>query len=72
VRGTFNSAGEGRDSEKHPINFRFRTRAPLRRLIDDIVIDIDGLAGVSGYIDEFVDIDEKSTNSIRNYISGLT
>ena len=64
VGGTFNSLSEGHNPDKHPIGFRFRPLVPLRRLAKDIVIDIEGLADASGYIDEFVDIDENSTNAI--------
>ena len=68
VGGTFNSVNEPHDSKKHPISFRFRTRPDLRRIIQHIVIDTDGLADVTGWIDEFIDTDEHSVNTL--YVPG--
>jgi hypothetical protein len=48
VGGTFDKTTEGHDAEKHPVTFRFRTRAPLRALAERIVVEVEGLAGVSG------------------------
>jgi hypothetical protein len=44
------------------VTFRFRTRAPLRALAEYIAIDVEGLADVSGYIDEFVDVSTEAVN----------
>jgi hypothetical protein len=38
IGGTFNKATEGHDEEKHPVTFRFRTRAPLRALAEHITM----------------------------------
>jgi hypothetical protein len=54
VGGTFNSENEGHDRKKHPVTFRFRVRAPLCALADLIVVEVEGLADTSGYIDEFI------------------
>jgi hypothetical protein len=62
VGGTFDKVTEGHDAGKHPVTFRFRTRAPLRALAEHIVVDIEGLADSSGYIDEFVDITTGAVN----------
>jgi hypothetical protein len=62
VGGTFNKVTEGYDPQKHPISFRFRALAPLRALAEHIVVEIEGLANVSGYIDEFIDISTESVN----------
>jgi hypothetical protein len=62
VGGTFSKTNEGHDREKHPITFRFRTRAPLRAIAEHIVVDIEGLADMNGYIDEFIDISTESIN----------
>jgi hypothetical protein len=62
VGGTFEKVTEGHDTEKHPVTFRFRTRSPLRALAKYIVVEVDGLADVTGYIDEFVDVSTEAVN----------
>jgi len=62
VGGTFNSVTDMHDLKKHPITFRFRTNLKLRRLVEHIAVDIEGIADTAGYIDEFIDIEEDSTN----------
>jgi hypothetical protein len=62
VGGAFDKATEGHDMGKHPVSFRFRTRAPLRALTERIVVEVDGLADVSGYIDEFIDVSTEAVN----------
>jgi hypothetical protein len=62
VGGAFDKATEGHDTGKHPVTFRFRTRASLRALAKHIVIEVEGLANVSGYIDEFTDVTTESIN----------
>ncbi|MDR1399127.1 MAG: DUF4469 domain-containing protein [Treponema sp.] len=61
VGGSFNRT-EGHDAQKHPVTFRFRPLAPLRALAKHIVIDIEGVANVSGYIAQFIDIKTGSVN----------
>ncbi|MDR1218187.1 MAG: hypothetical protein LBK73_01095 [Treponema sp.] len=39
VGGTFNSVDEGHHTDKHPVTFRFRTRAPLRARAGRIAVD---------------------------------
>jgi len=68
VGGTFNNTTEIHDHKKHPITFRFRALAKLRRLIEHIAVDIEGLADTSGYIDEFIDVEEDSINT--HYLPG--
>ena len=62
VGGTFDKVTEGHLDHKHPINFRFRTCAPLRTLAEHIVVEVEGLADVNGYIDEFIDINTEAVN----------
>jgi hypothetical protein len=62
VGGTFDKVTEGHDTGKHPISFHFRTRAPLRALTEHIVVEVEGLADVSGYIDEFIDVSTEAVN----------
>lgn len=68
IGGTFDSAAETYDSGKNPITFRFRTRPKLKRLIEDINVSIDGLADNTGWIDEYIDVDEDSSNAL--YVPG--
>ncbi|MDR2808619.1 MAG: DUF4469 domain-containing protein [Spirochaetaceae bacterium] len=62
VGGTFDKVTEGHDAKKHPVTFRFHTRSPLRALAKHITIEVEGLADVQGYIDEFVDISTEAVN----------
>jgi hypothetical protein len=62
IGGTFDKTTEGIDSHKHPLTFRFRTRAPLRSLAEHIEVEVEGLAVVTGYIDEFADIATGAVN----------
>jgi hypothetical protein len=64
VGGTFNSVNEAHNGKKHPVTFRFRTRSALRKLVEHIVIEIEGIADCSGWIDEFIDTDEESINTL--------
>ena len=68
IGGTFNNTSEVHDHKKHPITFRFRTGRKLRRLIEHIAVDIEGIADTGGYIDEFIDAEEDSINS--HYLPG--
>ena len=68
VGGTFNNTSEIHDHKKHPVTFRFRTGRKLRRLIEHIAVDIEGIADTSGYIDEFIDAEEDSINA--HYLPG--
>jgi hypothetical protein len=62
VGGTFDKVTEGHDTDKHPVGFRFRTRAPLRALAERIVVEVEGLAGDDAYIDEFIDVSTGAVN----------
>ncbi|MDR2053638.1 MAG: DUF4469 domain-containing protein [Treponema sp.] len=62
VGGTFDKVIEGHDTEKHPVTFRFRTLSALRALAEHIVVEVEGLADVQGYIDEFIDVTAESVN----------
>jgi len=64
ICGTFNSATEPYDRKKNPVKFRFRAQPALRRLVELIEIKIDGLADTCGWIDEFIDTDENSINTL--------
>jgi len=62
VGGTFDSASEAHDREKHPISFRFRTHNKLRRLSQNIEVVVEGLGSADEYIDEFTDIETGAVN----------
>jgi len=62
IAGTFDSVYEPRDPQKHPVVFRFRVGAPLRRLVDYIEVEIEGLADTSGSIDKFIDTETGAVN----------
>jgi hypothetical protein len=62
VGGIFDKTTEGYDNKKHPITFHFRSRAPLRNLVEHVEIEVEGLADVIGYIDEFIDVTTESVN----------
>ena len=64
IGGTFNSVHESIDNLKHPVTFRFSMRSKLRSLIKNINVVVEGFADTSGYIDEFIDFDENSVNTI--------
>ncbi|MDR2364009.1 MAG: DUF4469 domain-containing protein [Spirochaetaceae bacterium] len=63
VGGTFDKVTEELQLGKHPITFRFRTRAPLRALVaEHIDVGVEGLAAVAGHIDEFIDVSTEAVN----------
>jgi len=64
IGGTFNSDKEAHDHNKHKISFRFRTLKPLIELSRTINVEILGVADVGGYIDEYIDYDTNTTNSV--------
>ena len=64
IRGTFNSVRETYDRQKNPVDFKFRTLAPLSRLIEHIVIELDGMAETDACIDDFIDRDTDSVNAL--------
>ncbi|MDR1837407.1 MAG: DUF4469 domain-containing protein [Treponema sp.] len=64
ITGTFDSTAETYDKNKNPVRFRFRTRPRLRRLIGEVEVLIEGLAGTSGCVDKYLDTDENEINSI--------
>ena len=62
IGGTFNSDKEAHNHQKHPIKFRFRTLSKLRKLAENITVDIDGIADTQGYIVEFTDVNSGDIN----------
>ena len=62
IGGSFNSANEAHNHEKHPISVRFGARAKLRNLLKNVAVDIEGIADGSGYIDMFTDFEDNSVN----------
>ena len=68
IGGTLNSPNDAHNNKKNPISFRFRSRAMLNKLVDQIAVEIEGIADANGYIDEFLDYDKNSVNS--SFVSG--
>ncbi|MDR1072125.1 MAG: hypothetical protein LBL45_00405, partial [Treponema sp.] len=62
VGGAFDKTTEGHDGKKHPVTFRFRARTPLRNLAAHVAVEVEGIANVAGYIDEFIDVTTESAN----------
>jgi hypothetical protein len=60
IGGSFNSANEPYDRKKNPVNFRFRVLSKLRRLIEFISVEIEGVADTDGFIREFYNCDKNS------------
>jgi len=67
VGGVFKTPTERYDPDKHPVSFRYRARATLRRIAKTIGVDVLGLADTEGYIDEFTDA---STGTVNDIIHG--
>jgi hypothetical protein len=63
VGGTFDSAAEIHDHEKHPISFTFSQLAKLRRLAKNIKVVVEGIAESPAYIDQIEDVEEHLVNS---------
>jgi len=70
IGGTFRSKTEVLDPKKHRIGFSFRALPVLRRLTEAIALEVDGLGGELGWIDEFTDVEEGLANS--GFIPGDT
>jgi hypothetical protein len=68
IGGTFQSVDEPYVKAKHPVRFRFRTNAKLRKMADHIVVEIKGEAKNKPRIGKFTDIDENSVNKL--YVPG--
>ncbi|MDR0287374.1 MAG: DUF4469 domain-containing protein [Clostridiales bacterium] len=64
ICGTLDSEKDAHDPVKNPINFKYRTRLPLRKLVQHIAVEITGVANNKAYIDEYIDREEDSTNGV--------
>jgi len=69
IGGTFASARERFDPKKHPLSFRFQALKLMNDILhNDVEVEIEGVADVNGYIDEYTDEDGKQTNAV--FVSG--
>jgi len=68
IGGVFTSEREAHDHKKHPVTFRFGALAKLRALAKNIDVEVEGIADTPAYIDEFIDVEEKSINHL--YVPG--
>jgi hypothetical protein len=62
VGGIFKTEREKFDAKKHPVSFRFRSLSRLRRLAQEIVIEMEGPADIFGSIDSFTDNESGTVN----------
>ena len=67
IGGTFDSLEESYDPVKHPVDFHFRIRKKLRRIVKCINVKITGLADTAGFIDSYTDI---NTGAVNKTVSG--
>jgi len=63
VGGVFRSDKDGWDPKEHPVSFTFRIKGKLRRAVEFVSVEIEGIEDGAGCIDEFHDIDEDSKNA---------
>ena len=63
VGGTFDNENEAHDQKKHPITCRFSTLKRLNGILKRVSVEIEGLADVGAYIDEFIDTEDNCVNS---------
>jgi hypothetical protein len=68
IGGTFDSAAEIHDHEKHPISFSFNPLDKLRKLTKNIKVVVEGIADSPAYIDQIEDVEEHLVNS--GYMAG--
>jgi hypothetical protein len=64
VGGLFKTPHEKPNPKEHPLTFRFRPNLPMKKLAESISVDVDGVAPVGGWIDEFTDTEEHSVNHV--------
>jgi len=64
IGGVFERINEAHDHKKHKISFHFGILAKLRALIKNIDVEVEGLADIPAYIDEFIDVEENSINHL--------
>ncbi|MDR3283636.1 MAG: DUF4469 domain-containing protein, partial [Treponema sp.] len=63
VNGTWDSASEAHDREKHPIGFTFRTLKPLKDLASRIVLAVEGIVEDAAFIAEVTDVSSGTVNT---------
>jgi hypothetical protein len=64
VGGLFDSTNSVYKAGDHPISFTFRTLRPLREIARRIVVEVQGLANVQGYIDQITDVSTEAVNEV--------
>jgi len=62
IGGLFKSPEDSFSREEHPLTFRLRTSAKLRRLAQTVNIAVEGLGGKLGSISKFTDKRSKTVN----------
>ena len=64
IKGVFNSPIETFDHEKHSIDINFNQGDLIRKEMDDVDVDVRGLASTDAHIAQVVDIKTQSINNI--------
>jgi hypothetical protein len=64
IGGTWENALEPFDRKKHPIGFTFRVLKPLRDLMANIEVFIEGIANTNGFIAEVTDVTTEAVNEV--------
>ena len=67
IGGIFTSPREGRDREKHPLDFNIRPGFKLKKVAKLVEIVVIGVADTKGYIHHFTDV---NTDTVNNAVSG--
>jgi hypothetical protein len=62
--GSFRNAEESPDPKTHPLTMRIRPHGPMRRLVEHIAFDVEGVADPSGHISDFLDHENNSINGV--------
>jgi hypothetical protein len=63
IGGTFETAAEVYDHQKHPINFSFSQSAELKKLVKNINVVVEGIAANPAFIDMIEDVEEHTVNT---------
>ncbi|GAB6393216.1 MAG: DUF4469 domain-containing protein [Treponematales bacterium] len=62
VGGTFQSATDPYDPERHPLTFRIFPLALLRGQAKNIEVDVEGVAEAEAWLDEIIDVASEARN----------
>lgn len=66
IKGVFDTINEKFNTDKHSIQFQFNQAETLRKMLADVEVEILGLADISTYIAQVIDI---KTGSINQFLT---